>query len=102
MKAFALAVVASSVLLFAGGCGGSPDSPAAGDFPTSPYVTVASETGEHSVEVRTSPQQPLDRGLASVLYTITGPDRAPKDGLGSSRWFPGCRRWRMDRRFGRR
>jgi hypothetical protein len=42
---------------------------------------VTSETGELSVEVRTAPQQPLDRGVAGVLYTITGRDRAPVDGL---------------------
>jgi len=51
---------------------------------------VASEAGELSIEVRTSPTQPLDRGLSAVLYTFTRDARAPVDGLDISviPWMP--------------
>jgi hypothetical protein len=66
--------------LFADGCGSSIDPPAS-EFPAEPYATMISETGELSIEVRTSPAQPLDRGVARALFTITRGSGVPIDGL---------------------
>jgi len=90
MKRVSRLGVACGLALAATACGGSAESEAPGSFPPAAYETVASETGKLSIELRTSPQQPLDRGLVSVLYTVTGPDRAPVDGLqiAITPWMP--------------
>jgi len=84
--------VALSLPLIAVACGASGDSAplSTNGFPEAPYETVASEAGKLSIELRTSPRQPLDRGLAVVLYTITNGAGAPVDGLTISvtPWMP--------------
>jgi YtkA-like len=83
MESIALPAAALAFALLASACGasGDPESPVGANFPDEPYSTVASEAGKLSIELRTSPRQPLDRGLAAVLYTITGDASVPMDDL---------------------
>jgi hypothetical protein len=87
IAALALALLSACIT---GACGGSADASASGDFPAMAYAAVASETGELSIEVRTSPEQPLDRGVATVLFTIKDREGVPVEGLqiAVTPWMP--------------
>jgi hypothetical protein len=63
------------------GCSSEPLGPGGETFPAEPYVTVQSESGAVSIEVRTAPTQPPGRGLVTVDYLITGADEMPLDGV---------------------
>lgn len=83
MESTAVPAAALALALLAGACGASGNAgpPVSTEFPEAPYATLASEAGKLSIEVRTSPRQPLDRGPCAVLYTITGDANVPMDGL---------------------
>jgi hypothetical protein len=51
------------------------------DFPESPLMTIPSEDGAFSIEVRTAPIQPPSRGRIDVDLTITTGDGEPRDDL---------------------
>lgn len=72
-------LLAIAVALAAIGCSsGSIDGDVG--FPDEPYATIASAAGQLSIEVRTSPTQPPERGRASVEYVVRA-DGDPVDGL---------------------
>src|SRR6188472_4123977 len=82
---------AVALSLLAGACGSSTDSgaPAPSMFPATPYATMISEAGKLDIEIRTSPEQPLERGLGAALLTISH-QGTPIDGLELSvtPWMP--------------
>jgi hypothetical protein len=75
---------------FVSACGGA-GAPGSGDgsFPATPLVTLSSETSKLVIEVRTAPDQPPQRGVASVELVVKV-EGAPQDGLDvmSTPWMP--------------
>lgn len=81
--------VAASLVLAA--CGGDdPSSAASSAFPDSALTTVASESGALSIEIRTAPEQPPERGVVDVEYRITDGTGQAKSGLDVAveAWMP--------------
>jgi hypothetical protein len=80
----------SALAALALGCSADPGSDAPATFPAEPFATLASETGALTIEVRTAPEQPPTRGLASVEYRITEANMKPAEGLTLSvvPWMP--------------
>lgn len=81
--------VAISLAVAAAACGSSGPAETTG-FGAAPLVTVHSQSGQLTVDVRSSPQPPA-RGTNDVELTINGStDGAPVDGLtiGVKPWMP--------------
>jgi hypothetical protein len=65
-----------------GACGGSPPGDASSrEFPGAALSTITSEQGALTIDVRTSPDQPLQRGVERVLLTVKDSSGAFLDGL---------------------
>src|SRR5271165_3408986 len=56
--------------IFVVGCGSPGPLASAEHFPPDPLMTVTSNSGKFSVEVRTAPDQPPSRGAQSVEFVI--------------------------------
>ncbi|HKQ68902.1 MAG TPA: FixH family protein [Polyangiaceae bacterium] len=80
------ALLAPHLLLL--GCGDAP-APQAG-FPASAAAIVTTDGGQLVVEMRTGPQQPPERGVASVLLVVKNTRGEPVDGLTvvAQPWMP--------------
>lgn len=76
MKSIGLAL-----LFVVSGCASAPEPGGAEAFPAEPYAVVASESGSFSIEARTSPLQPPQRGLTDVELRIEDASGEPVDGL---------------------
>lgn len=72
------------------GCAADPAAGASVVFPVEALATLQSQSGALTLELRTWPDQPLARGMASVEYRLTWEDGAPADGLVLSvvPWMP--------------
>jgi hypothetical protein len=73
------------------GCA-SEDTGSAGaaSFPNDALLTVTSQTGNLHIDLRTAPDQPPSRGVASVEYRVADVNQTPVDGLTISvvPWMP--------------
>ena len=71
------------------GCAGDPAGGSA-SFPEAPLMTMASNSGALTLEVRTAPEQPPSRGEIEVEYRITDKSGAPALGLDLTAvpWMP--------------
>src|SRR5262249_41805523 len=88
-RAFQVAA-AGAVAALVAGCGSASQSlDVPENFGADPLETVASQTGQLSVVVRTSPPPPV-RGPNAVELTVTDDTGAPVDGLDVSvmPWMP--------------
>jgi len=77
-------VVSLATALLLAGCGGESTSPGSSEttaFPDDPWTTQASDAGALTIEVRTSPKQPPERGLTVVQLSITDGAGDPMDDL---------------------
>jgi hypothetical protein len=83
-----LVPLAFSVL--AASCSADAHGDAPATFPTEALAVVNSEQGGLRAEIRTSPEQPPQRGVVTAEYTITDAQGAPVDGLdiNASLWMP--------------
>jgi hypothetical protein len=92
MKQLACLVCATLIA----GCGSSPVQPAVStesspEFASDALLSLSSDSGGLRIEVRTSPEQPPSRGLASVELVIRdAATNAPRSGLSLSvlPWMP--------------
>lgn len=73
-------VLLGVALVCSGACSSATTS---GDdtFPAAPLTQVSSNSGALHVELRTSPEQPPQRGTNSVELTVTDAAGKPADGL---------------------
>jgi hypothetical protein len=78
---FAAAVVSA--------CGGASSAPN-GSFEGPPLATLSSEDSKLTIEVRTAPDQPPSRGVASVQLVVKNVEGVLQDGLGvaATTWMP--------------
>jgi hypothetical protein len=60
-------------------CSASSDTST--EFPSAPYATFAVDVQPLTVELRTSPAQPPERGVMSVELRVKDAQGAPRDGL---------------------
>lgn len=65
--------------LFVFACGGSNEVCA--DFPAAPYASFRVEGPPLTVELRTSPNQPPERGVICAELRVVDVNGAPRDGL---------------------
>lgn len=82
-------LVAIALAMATAGCSSSAPSESIG-FGAAPLMTVTSQSGQLTIDVRTSPQPP-ERGTNEVELTITGvTDSLPRNGLvlGVKPWMP--------------
>ncbi len=80
--AVTLLVLAAGTTACGGGTTGpSGTAPAGESFPDAALVTLPSDSGGRTVEVRTSPEQPPGRGVSSVQLVIRDAGGAPVEGL---------------------
>jgi hypothetical protein len=85
-----LSVLLVSHVLFAGipACSGAPE--ASSGFPAAPYTSVSTDHQALTLELRTAPTQPPERGTNLMQLRVVDAARAPKDGLQLSvvPWMP--------------
>lgn len=68
-------------ILIATLAGCAADSSGAEGFPADPYAVVATESGAFSIEARTSPIQPPERGLVDVELRVEDAAGEPAAGV---------------------
>jgi YtkA-like len=86
-----LGIALTSVLAaLASGCGGPQPDGSNPTFPLASYLTLTSDSGNLTVEVRTSPDQPFQVGGGSVQYLVRDRQGLPVDGLtfNVTPWMP--------------
>jgi hypothetical protein len=74
-----IALAALTLSLGAAGCASSSGDAGTPTFGGAPFATIQSDTGALSIEVRTWPAQPPDRGESAVQFTVVrggAPDSA--------------------------
>ncbi len=71
--------LAIALAALCGACGGG--APAADGYPSSALVSATSQSGALHIELRSRPQQPPTRGVATIRFTIEDKSGAPLDGL---------------------
>ena len=69
------------LVCFSIGCGGPHLDASNATFPAASYVTLASDSGNLTIEVRTAPEQPFHVGGGAVQYRVTDAQGVPVDGL---------------------
>src|SRR5258706_15782031 len=74
---------------FASACGGASSAPN-GSFPSAPFASLSSDASKLVIEVRTAPDQPPERGVASVQLVVKDQQGILQDGLDvtSTPWMP--------------
>jgi hypothetical protein len=74
---------------FVSACGSAGSTPN-GSFPSAPFLTLSSDESKLVIEVRTAPDQPPERGVASVQLVVKDQEGAAQDGLdvASTLWMP--------------
>jgi len=80
MRALAKAAALVVPAALAAACGGASGSESA-SFPVAPLFVLPSDGMTLSIEVRTAPDQPPQRGVASVELVVNDAMGAPIDGL---------------------
>jgi hypothetical protein len=79
-------VVAAAVV---SACGSASSAPS-GTYPDAPFATLSSEQNTLVIEVRTAPDQPPQRGVATVELLVKNAQGELQDGLEvmSTTWMP--------------
>ena len=80
----------SGLAALSSGCGGPQPDASDPIFPLASYLTLTSDSGNLTVEVRTSPDQPFQVGGGSVQYLVRDRQGLPVDGLtfNVTPWMP--------------
>ncbi len=76
-----LPLLAGAALVGSLGCSGGAAATGPATFEAEPLLSLPSTSGTLTIEVRTSPAQPPDRGINAVEYRITESGGAPAEGL---------------------
>jgi YtkA-like len=80
----------SGLAALACGCGGPQPDASNPTFPLASYLILTSDSGNLTVELRTSPDQPFQVGGGSVQYLVRDRQGLPVDGLAFNvtPWMP--------------
>src|SRR5262245_50240936 len=78
-----------AMAFFVASCG-SASTPSTRSFPDAPLATITSEQNQLVVEVRTAPEQPPERGVATVQLVVKNGAGALQEGLAIDMqpWMP--------------
>lgn len=60
-------------------CSGSSEG--SGSFPDAPYASFADDGQSLTIELRTAPAQPPERGVVTAQLRVTDPGGTPRNGL---------------------